>query len=337
MRQNRVAYIVLVLLVAMCLAGGCRRRIAKQEPAYAAEEQNEAITSATAIPEPAIPPLATERPTAKPAETEPPTAAPVMEGADAEQAERMSEQTNREAEETQEAEDEIAAQATDTPSIGAEAVAAAEMDAPDEVTETIIAEQKGESTPSEDGSAVGLIIDRNARLLRNGLGALYECQKGYIYFETAEDYITVSKASALHTLILDAGGYNIAEKLQEETPAVTTDWVLRKNPNVIVKCVDSLGGGISDDKDARAALSALTQREGWQNVSAIVSGTVLLLSNELFETDEGQLLAKLFIAEAMYPQLFAANEIETICQAMKDAGGRDFLDGIYAISTSEGL
>jgi len=326
---------VLLALAALCVCGGCRVRITQEEAS---------ATVAPARTETPLPPTekpATPTPTPEPAQSE----EPAKNTPPTERAPEMSAQEVVDAEAADRAPEEVTV-ADDSAFIGGgtatvdaagEPVAAPDTPAADSLTETAPADMAGESNPSDEGGAIGLIIDANAKFLRNGLGALYECEKGYIYFELADAYTTVSRASDLHTFIWEAGGYNIAEKLQGETPAVTDDWVLRKNPNVVVKCTDVLGTGVSDTAAALTALDDMAARPGWNGISAIMNQTVLLLSTELFETDEGRLLAKLYIAEAMYPQLFSGTSIADILQEMENAGGRTFGDGVYALSLSEGL
>jgi hypothetical protein len=56
---------------------------------------------------------------------------------------------------------------------------------------------------------------------------------------------------------------------------------------------------------------------------------VLLLSAQLLSTDEGRLIAKLYIARAMHPALFSEINIAAFYQQIKDAGGVDFADGMF--------
>ena len=337
MRAKRM--ICLLALAAVCAFGGCRQRIVQEEAVATAAP---ARTEAPSLPEHESAP-AEAPPTATPAPSAPPE--PARETAPAERAPDISTQEVLDAEAAEraaadaETADDSAFLSGSAPGTDAADDAAATEDAPapDSLTDTTPADTSGAANPSDKGGAVGVIIDTNAKFLRNGLGALYECEKGNIYFETADAYMTVSRASNLHTLILEAGGYNVAEKLQGETPIVADDWVIRKNPNVIVKCTNTLGAGVTDNAAALAELSALSSRSGWNGISAVANRTMLLLSADLFETDEGRLLAKLYIAEAMYPQLFAETGIDGIVQALAEAGGKPFTDGVYAVSTSDGL
>ena len=201
-----------------------------------------------------------------------------------------------------------------------------------EVKESNDVDDKNKKTkPSDKGGALGIIIDLYVNILSEGQGELYECQKGYIYFETVEEYKTVNRTSPEHTLILESGGYNVAEKLRDEALTVEADWVIRKNPTLIVKCVaaDLLGEGVTDTAAAAELRDDIFSRSGWNGINAVIERNVLLLSSQLFSTAEGRLIAKLYIARAMYPELFSETDITEFYQQITEGGGMDFTNGIY--------
>ena len=220
---------------------------------------------------------------------------------------------------------------------GTENIAAVEQENLEEpedyITETLEADigDDEEAAQADTGGALG-IIDLYTNLLAEGRGALFECQRVYVYFELIEDYRTVNRSSAEHALIIGAGGYNLAERLRDDMLTVEDSWVIRRNPALIIKVVgaDILGAGITDVSAAATMRDSLSARPGWDGVNAVIEGNILLISSQLLATDEGQLIAKLYIARAMYPTLFSDINISAFYQQLKDAGGTDFTDGIYA-------
>lgn len=207
---------------------------------------------------------------------------------------------------------------------------AAPSDAP-AVTETPSG-SSGETKPNDEGGAIATVVDEITEYLDAGLGSMYECQKGYVYLETTDDFTTINRSDARHRLILDAGGYNCGDKLLDNALTVDAGWVLRKNPAVMVKCVgsDVLGSGVSDSAAAAVGYAEFVGREGFDGASAVINGRVLLLSDELFATDEGRLLAKLLIARELYPTLFGEGDIDNFMAEIRDGGGQDFTVGVYA-------
>ena len=177
-------------------------------------------------------------------------------------------------------------------------------------------DDSGETTlDNDEGSKVKMIVDQYTDLLEKGVGTLYPCQVNNVYFETVTDYLTVGKGSTEHQVILDSGGLNIADMLSSNALNVNDAWVISNNPGAIIKCVDAsvLGSTVHDTTAAAQAYSELCSRPGWDGLSAVTNGNVLLLSEELFKTDEGRLAAKLYIASTMYPTLFSNVDLNAYC------------------------
>ncbi len=88
--------------------------------------------------------------------------------------------------------------------------------------------------------------------LENKTQQIYLCQQTPIYVET-QDHVTMSWCG----LVSDTGSTNVAAG--REDPNVDDDWVLAKNPSVILKVVDSMS-------QAGAAREALSARFGGRRV-----------------------------------------------------------------------
>ena len=174
-------------------------------------------------------------------------------------------------------------------------------------------EISGQTTlDNNEGGAIGLIIDRYTELLKQGVGTLYPCEMGNVYFEKSVDFLTVESGSPEHNMIKESGGLNVADILRSDALKVDTSWIIRKNPDTIVKCVDSnvLGYNVHDSASAARIYDDLRSRQGWDSINAVMNGNVILLSEELFNTDEGRLAAKLYIASAIYPALFSSADLD---------------------------
>ncbi len=143
-------------------------------------------------------------------------------------------------------------------------------------------------------------------LLFTRLGDLFECKRYYVYCETPEDHVTVLKGSNEYELIQLAGAYSVSSKLQADGAAVTDDWVVRKNPDVIIKLVgpELLGRSVTSDTAAESVRSELTAREGWSDIAAVREGRVILLSTELLDNEVLQTAAGVYLAKLLYPDSF---------------------------------
>jgi hypothetical protein len=186
---------------------------------------------------------------------------------------------------------------------------------------------EGGNNPEEGGGTIGVMLDKFQNILNLGFGAMYECEKGYVYFETTTDYQTINRKDDIHEMILSAGCYNVAEKLLDENLVIADDWLIRKNPMLIVKCVDTtiLGDSVTDTANAHAIVDSIINRQGWIGINAVLGNNIVLISSQLLETEEGKFLAELYMAKSMYPELFTSIDINEI---IGEIWG-DTMSGIY--------
>ena len=171
---------------------------------------------------------------------------------------------------------------------------------------TIITEEADEQGVSEEGKTADSYFQYYTTLLKDRSGSLFECKRLYVYWETISDHITIHKSSPEHTMILNAGAYDVSVRLQEERLAVDDGWVVRKDPGVIVKVVSSeiLGSTVRSSEAAKNVFAALSIREGWQDIDAIRQNRVLLLSEELLSSSPLQIGAMLALAQTANPELY---------------------------------
>lgn len=191
---------------------------------------------------------------------------------------------------------------------------------------------EGETTLDDDGEGtLGLIIDRYTGLLNSGLGSLFDCQRLYVYVERLTPFETINRNSPEHTLITQSGGHNVAARRGNDALIVDAEWLQRRNPAIFIRIVDAstLGANIISPAAAQATRNEIISREGLANITAILHRRIVLLSEELLATDEGRLIAKLHIANAMYPSLFADINLAEMHEHIRDAGGPDFTRGIF--------
>ncbi|MCL2204845.1 MAG: hypothetical protein FWB88_13020 [Defluviitaleaceae bacterium] len=192
-------------------------------------------------------------------------------------------------------------------------------------------EADGEAVIGTDGGVVGL-VSTYAAALRQGINSMFPCQLRYIYCETAEDLVTVARGSALYQLMVDSGGVNVSTRLGADRLAVTADWVVRRNPDAIVKFVDAtvLGNGITHTRAASDVALSMRERPGWGAIEAVRTNRLLLLSEQLLESEATRLAAQLLIAYMLYPELFAGIDVNSAV-----AGLMGEADGIYAYRVGE--
>lgn len=203
--------------------------------------------------------------------------------------------------------------------------------AEDTATQTVAASQAEQMGVSEDAQEADSALTYYTVLLRDRMGSLFECQRLNVYWETAEDHVTVFKASLEHSLIVNSGTYNVSARLLEGNLRVDDGWIGRKNPGVIVKIVDSsvLGSGVFSTGAAQKVHAGLLSRDGWQAIDAVRNGRVLILSEELLKAPYLQTAAMLIIAKTANPALFEDVETEKALEILIVEATGSLPSGIY--------
>ena len=193
-------------------------------------------------------------------------------------------------------------------------------DAEETATETVPADQAEQMGVSEEAEEADSALTYYTVLLQDRMGSLFECKRLTVYWETAEDHVTVYKTSTEHAMILESGSYDVSSRLLEENLRVDDGWVVRKDPGVIVKIVDSsvLGSGAVSTGAARSVRAELLAREGWSAIDAVRNGRVLLLSGELLQTTWGRVAAMVLMARTAMPELFTDVDPDTMLQQLAE-------------------
>ena len=195
----------------------------------------------------------------------------------------------------------------DAPEAGekAETLGGRETDGAELTATELLAQQEAEQLGiSEEAPRAEDVYQYYQTLLKERVGALFECKRLYVYWETSVDYQTVFRDSPAHDVIRAAGGYDVAAKRQADALTVDDGWVARKAPGCIVKGVEPavLGEGVISTREARRIWEEIGSRPGWNEMDAVKTQMVLLVSQELLDTRWGQLSAALYLAKVMYPE-----------------------------------
>ncbi len=185
------------------------------------------------------------------------------------------------------------------------------------VVSTGEAERKG---VADDAKPAETAADYYRVLLADRTGTLMECQRLYVYWETDSEWRTVYRTSPEHRMILDSGCYDVSGRLSAERLQVDAGWVVRKNPDVIVRAVPAgiLGSGVFTAEAAETIRSGMLRREGWSGIPAVETGRVVLISREMTEAPHLKLAAELLIAKTAYPELMRDVDVREALKALAE-------------------
>lgn len=194
-------------------------------------------------------------------------------------------------------------------------------------TQTIAAQEAEQMGVSEDAEAADSAMTYFTVLLQDRTGSLFECQRLNVYWETGQDHVTIHKTSPEHTLILNAGCYDVSARLLPENLLVDDGWVVRKNPGVIVKIVDS--SVINSERAVKALYESLRSREGWAAIDAVKNRRILLLSQELLAAPYLQTAVLVMIAKTAYPALLFDVDLDHMLEMLMEEATGTIPAGVY--------
>ncbi len=161
---------------------------------------------------------------------------------------------------------------------------------------------------TRDIKILGKLVSREKRakefsdFLQKYLNLISERTKGIAQkvkvYQEYNDYCTVSGGSGGDEILKIAGVENIASGFRIPFPEVSAEWVLAKNPDVIIKVPYS---GIEVNEDI---FRKLINRPGWSELKAVKENKVHLISYEVWAGPKA-IIGALYLAKWSYPDIFS--------------------------------
>jgi iron complex transport system substrate-binding protein len=153
-----------------------------------------------------------------------------------------------------------------------------------------------------------------------------------IYNESYGPFKTVSDGCGADRLLELAGVANIAASQPVPWPEITAEWVVEKNPDLIVKVASATfiknGYGVDDTHAIDAFRADLISRPVWDQINAVKSGHVHILASELWMGPRAP-IGILYIAKWAYPEQFTDMDPQTIHRHWLMKWHGKALKGIY--------
>ena len=141
------------------------------------------------------------------------------------------------------------------------------------------------------------------------LSEVSENERQQVYLEHLGDHMAFTVGSSGHEICLATGGINIATDLPDisEKPIVKVDpeWLIEKNPDVIVKMVycsksGFCGYGEDDPQKMEQLRENLRSRSGWEGIA---NDRIYLIDRDLFGST-ANFVGATYMAKWFYPDLF---------------------------------
>jgi iron complex transport system substrate-binding protein len=145
---------------------------------------------------------------------------------------------------------------------------------------------------------------RHIEMIRTKIGGALSSPA--VYIESYTDYHAAGPGSGGHEMCVLAGGKNIAAGLSIPYPRVTPEWVVSRNPEVIVKAAAYGNGYALKDKD-RAPFNrrrdAILHRTAWCHIAAVSSGRVHVMDSAIW-TGPRAIIGIAYMVRWIHPALF---------------------------------
>ncbi|AFD00448.1 ABC-type Fe3+-hydroxamate transport system, periplasmic component [Methanocella conradii HZ254] len=167
---------------------------------------------------------------------------------------------------------------------------------------------------SSDARALGVItgkdnkaeeyaqfIDKYLGLVKNRTKNLEDAKKPAVYWESYYAYSTAGKDSSGDFKVRYAGGRNLAGDNMTSSPKVNNEWVVKSNPDVIIKQFTS--SSVKTPDDAKKIYDEMCGRTGMSDVNAVKNKKVYLISDNM--NGGRNVISLLYIAKIIQPQLFS--------------------------------
>lgn len=149
------------------------------------------------------------------------------------------------------------------------------------------------------------VFDKYQKLIEKRIKTISSKEKPLVYLEGYGDYTTVSGDSGGAQLLAASGGRNIASENSGSSPKISAEWVLSKNPQVIIKAASSsIPSGYGESEDAmKKKRSEIMSRPSWGKIDAVKSDKVYLLSSDIY-VGPRMVVGMAYFAKWLHPELF---------------------------------
>jgi len=125
-----------------------------------------------------------------------------------------------------------------------------------------------------------------------------------VYVESYSKYHTTGPGSGGNEMCVLAGGQNIAAGFSIPYPEVTPEWVLVKNPQVIVKATAVTNAyDVTDSGPLKEIRKEIMARPAWDNIRAVQEGKVYVMESSIW-TGPRAIIGISYMAKWFHPDIF---------------------------------
>ncbi|MCW4000282.1 MAG: ABC transporter substrate-binding protein [Candidatus Bathyarchaeota archaeon] len=160
---------------------------------------------------------------------------------------------------------------------------------------------------------LGLILSKEARaseiisyeqyywnLVEQRVANLPRSQKPLVCFEWYMPWFSTGPGGSYTLLIETAGGINLGENASVSSPQLSSEFVMEKNPDYVIRMLDVTSG--ETYSAFQNLYSSVTSRTGMSNLNAVKNNNVYVIKSTLLV--ERDVIGLLYFAKWFHPDLF---------------------------------
>lgn len=137
-------------------------------------------------------------------------------------------------------------------------------------------------------------------LVTSRVANLTDSQKPLVYFEFYMPGYSAGPGNSFHDIIVQAGGINITNE-SVPVPIISTEYVLEKDPDIIVRMLTYLDG--LDLSAFQALYDEMITRNGMSEVTAVKENAVHIVKNTIIVSRDT--IGLIYYAKWFHPDLFS--------------------------------
>ena len=173
--------------------------------------------------------------------------------------------------------------------------------------------------------SLGIILDKEStaesllnymnninNLVATRLSSLQENDKPLVYYEWSDAGRSCSNSGLPHVMMTEAGGRNLAANETLTYPTLSPEYVLERNPDVIIRIITST---IHNQTDFISMRDSLMPQTGLSEATATTEGRVYVMEG-LLRTGIRNPIGLLFMAKCFHPTLFSDIDPEALQDEM---------------------
>lgn len=131
-------------------------------------------------------------------------------------------------------------------------------------------------------------------------------EKVRVYWEGYTDYTAAGPGTGWDTILRLSGGVNVFADSPVSSPKVSSETIIARNPEVILKSISSTKYNpyrTLDTKPLEDIRKSIMDRPGWSEIKAVKEGRVYLICAAYLHYLFGQIAERAYVAKILYPSL----------------------------------